>query len=519
MTTKPERRASFNVRNNSSFNSTSKKRFAKRFRLARKGITQIDYIIAAGVFILVFALVVQFVSNYFSNIGDKTNIRVMTDQARQLLDAAERGPEPVTWPYDTQNASLVLMMHLDNSTLDGSQYGNNGTITGGANCSAAVVGRLDSGCSFDGVNDYIDVADSNSLDLVNEWTIMAWVKRNSINSQHSIVEKYDWANGKGGYSMRINSNNKFIAYTVLNQTLSDDNCGTTSTTISNGTWYHVAATFDTNTNTIICYVNGVAESTNSNALNNSLPGDLSLRIGARGNDAATKFNGSIDEVLVYNRTLSANEIYNHYAYENLLDKIGLASGAYEFYITVNDTLQYARNQTAPVVSIASEKVIFNYTDLGYGANVPSTAIYEDNGSAVPYSISGNIITFSTAITAGTAKYFTVYFDDDSNFAERTSTITGADNLTEIIGHVDKFPIIQYRKLLLLNNSNYFAVKNATGLPRDFNMQLVDIGTNATILNFGPASPRHGNVVAFQRYATYQNSTSAINRGRLVIQSW
>ena len=117
------------------------------------------------------------------------------------------------------------------------------------------------------------------------------------------------------------------------------------------------------------------------------------------------------------------------------------------------------------------------------------------------------------------KYFTVFFDDDSNFVEHTATITGVDNLTESRGHVQAFPLIQYRKLLLLNNSNYSAVVRATGLPRDFNIQLIDIGTSNVIMNFGPSTPPNGNVVAFQRYTMYQNSTGSIRRARLLVQSW
>ena len=480
-----------------------------------KGITQIDYIVAVGVFILVFALAVQFVSNYFSNIGEKTTIRVITDEARQLLDIIERGPEPSSWPYDTQNNSLILEIHLDNSTLDSSQYGNNGTIqgsvNGGANCSAAVVGRLDSGCSFDGVDDYIDCGADASLNITGNLTLMAWVNINLNNaSSFDIISKSVF-----GDSYRLSKGDSPTEFLfALNTGGYIELYGNISPNV--GQWYHVAATYDGSFMRI--YVNGQQQNTTAKT-GNIITSSTKCAIGAVNGGASNFWPGSIDEVLIYNRSLSANEVYNHYAYENLLDKIGLQNNAYEFYIIVNNTLQYARNQTAPVVSIVSEKVSFNYTDLGYGANVPSTAIYEDNGSVVPYSISGNTITFSTQISSGTAKYFTVFFDDDSNFAERTSTITGVDNLTESIGHIDKLPVIQYRKLLLLNNSNYFTVKNATGLPRDFEIKLIDTGTSVNIIDFGATPPPNGNVVAFQRYGIYQNSTGAIRRGKLLIQSW
>ncbi len=483
-----------------------------------KGVTQIDYIIAAGVFILVFALVVQFVSNYFSNIGDKTNIRVMTDQARQLLDTAERGPEPANWPYNAQNASLVLMMHLDNSTLDSSQYGNNGTLQGGANCSAAVIGRLDTGCSFDGIDDLIRVNDQANINFTtgNSFTVLVRINPQALaTASWTAVSKQNAVSG-AGWRMFLNTTSRELMAIVSDGTNSVTL--TSYNNVSNSSWSHIAMVVDREGNASSLYLNGIVVNSSANISSvGSVRNGEPLRIGSISD--GQYFNGSIDEVLVYNRSLSANEVRNHYAYETLLDKIGLGSSTYEFYIIVNNTLQYARNQTAPVVTIASENVIFNYTDLGYKVNVPSTMIYEEGGPVVPYSISGNTITFSTAITAGTAKYFTVYFDDDSNFAERTSTVTGVDNLTESIGHIQAFPLVQYRKLLLLNNSNYMAVINATGLPRDFNMQLIDTGTSVAIMNFGPSAPPSGNVVAFQRYTLYQNSTGDIKRGRLLIQSW
>ena len=151
--------------------------------------------------------------------------------------------------------------------------------------------------------------------------------------------------------------------------------------------------------------------------------------------------------------------------------------------------------------------------------MPSTAIYEENGSAVGYNINGNKVTFRTAIANGTVKYFIVYFDDDSNFVEQTQTINGVDNLTEVMGPIQPVVLLQYKKILALNNSNYTRVKNATGLPRDFSLRLSDPDNSQTILNFGPPPPPSGNIVSFRRLTFYQNSTGAIRRGRLNIQTW
>ena len=78
--------------------------------------------------------------------------------------------------------------------------------------------------------------------------------------------------------------------------------------LADGTWHHIAGTFDASTRVMRLYVDGVlaAEKTTTVGLSvNSVP----LRIGISSNTAALEpFNGFIDEVEIYNRALSQSEI-------------------------------------------------------------------------------------------------------------------------------------------------------------------------------------------------------------------
>jgi hypothetical protein len=81
-----------------------------------------------------------------------------------------------------------------------------------------------------------------------------------------------------------------------------------------GVWYHVAATWDDVTKEIRIYVNGVLEQ--SAHINGTLINDMARKptIGAR-SKAASKdrfFTGLIDEVIVYNRALTATEVAMRY---------------------------------------------------------------------------------------------------------------------------------------------------------------------------------------------------------------
>lgn len=475
--------------------------------LTQKGIMQIDYIIAVGMFIVIFVLVLQYVSNYFAAVGQNTNMRVMTAQATGLLSVVERGYSPDNWPQTTANDSVMLLMHLDNSTLDATRYGNNGTISG-ANCSAAVLGRLDSGCSFDGIDGYIEVAASGSLNVRKDVTMEAWIYPLADFTSNYRAIIYAGADGNS-YNLLTNTGDGNLRAWFGGNVLNSN-----SSLVANQ-WSHVAATFDNTT--IKLYINGILD--NSSSASGSIVTGRPVTIGSVNAHNNYFFNGTIDEVEIWNRTLSADEVYNHWAYENLLDRIGLMTKAYRFYVFVNNTQGLLKNQSDTVRDLANELAYINYTDLGIGANVPSTFVIDNNNVPVAYQISGNTVIFNASINSNTDKTFTIYFDDDSNFAEQSTAMSGSDNLSETWTPAEAISIVQYRKLLFLNNSNYTRVKNSTQLPRDFSIKLIDVGTSATILNFGPTTPPAGDVVSFRRFVLYQNSTGAMRRGRVTVQTW
>ena len=376
--------------------------YLSRASPAKKGFVQTDYIIAIGIFLVIFAVVVQYVTNYFSTVGKDTSLRIINSQTTSLLDVVERGYQPDGWPYFSANSSVLMLLHLDNSTLDGSQYGNNGTISG-ANCSAVIAGRLNGGCSLDGTSAYISVNDQAVLNFTtgSSFSVEAWINPQALaGSNWSIASKQNTVSS-AGWRMFLNTTSR-----ELMTTLTD---GTNSITLmsynsaANSSWSHAAFTVDRSGNTSSLYLNGaVVNSTNISSIG-SLRNNEPVRIGGIG--SGQYFNGTIDEVALWNRSLSAGEVYNSYAYENSLDRIGLSTKAYRFYIIVNNTQPYQRNQTAPIAGL-TEIVRFNYSDIA-AADVPSTYIYDDYGSAVPYNINGNIITFNSSVNASQGRIYTV----------------------------------------------------------------------------------------------------------------
>lgn len=187
----------------------------------------------------------------------------------------------------------------------------------------------------------------------------------------------------------------------------------------------------------------------------------------------------------------------------------LQSHAYSFYILVNNTQENLINQSHSVSDLLDELVIFNLDDIYENPDPNSIVIYYNNTS-VNYQRSGSEITFKTDINASQAQWFTVYFDDDSNFADRSTPVVGNDNLTEKVYPIEKIYMLQYRKLEQLKNSGYASS----------NLHLTIYNeNNQTFFAYGSDVPKRGNVVALQKNLAYQDSIGNVEFGKFVVQVW
>lgn len=160
---------------------------------------------------------------------------------------------------------------------------------------------------FDGVDDRVVMADDSSLRLITGGTITAWIKPDSIgeNSAGRIVDKAQNDVGANGYSFHIGGDNT-LRFIVNGGALTFS----TNNAITLGAWQHVAVVFD-NTGRAL-YVNGV-DVTSGGGGEVGLPPDVadSVAIGNREAGWERTFDGAIDEVYIYNRTLKPSEVQNH----------------------------------------------------------------------------------------------------------------------------------------------------------------------------------------------------------------
>ncbi len=185
------------------------------------------------------------------------------------------------------------------AVTDSSSANNPGTIVGAAARTAA--GKIGRAIDFDGVNDYVSVADAASLDLTTGMTLEAWVQLDTVSSWRTTILKEK----PGGlvYSLYANSSSARPQGEIVTGAGTDVLAGA-GPALTAGTWTHLALTYDNAQ--LRLFRNGVqvAQIAATGAIQAST---LPLRIG--GNAIWGEYtDGRIDEVRVYNRALSAAEI-------------------------------------------------------------------------------------------------------------------------------------------------------------------------------------------------------------------
>jgi trimeric autotransporter adhesin len=183
------------------------------------------------------------------------------------------------------------------STNDGAY--KNGTTLAAA---GALTTTNDFGASFDAVNDYVNVPNTAALDLTSGITLEAWAKPSSV-SDRLVVSKRDAT----GYAWEMGFATSGAAIGRIN---SNTNEARTATIYTTGNWYLLTMTYDQST--IRLYVNGVQQATFAYTGAITTP-NIPVMIGRRGTTGSESwFSGTIDEVAIYNRALSATEVQAHY---------------------------------------------------------------------------------------------------------------------------------------------------------------------------------------------------------------
>lgn len=213
----------------------------------------------------------------------------------------------------------------------------------------ALVGDPDTAVSFAAAKQqWVSVPDSATLDLGDILTYEAWIKRASIGTTQTIIDR-----GAGGMIVRFLTTNKIL----VRRNGVANICESTTTITDTTTWHHIVVT--KNGATVKIYIDGVDRTgavTNSTLVNNAHV----LGIGAADGDTVEIgewFDGSIDEVAVYGTALSEARVKAHYE--------------------LGSTLIFNQELTGSSASFSSEADIFMIEELVSGSSGSSGFQFEE----------------------------------------------------------------------------------------------------------------------------------------------
>jgi hypothetical protein len=248
---------------------------------------------------------------------------------------------------------------------DSSGNNNDGTIYGATWTS----GKYGNALQFDGIDDSVRIPDSAFLNIAGDKiSITAWVKRLGSGTRNGIIVMKQAPPGAWDASYGVVISEGVINTGKIGLSL-DTGWGWTdhwsNSVLNSNEWYHFCGTYDGSK--VRIYLNGVLDA-EYDVTGNIVPKSGPLSIGHEDAWDPEYFNGLIDEVKVYNRSLSAEEVWAEYTRTGGKFAIGtqtvtLESGA-------STTLTFTWNTTGFAKG--------NYTISAYAWPVSGETDIEDN---------------------------------------------------------------------------------------------------------------------------------------------
>jgi len=198
---------------------------------------------------------------------------------------------------DTEASTVYDYSGSNDGTMSGYTQ-NNGARNGGVEISTDD-GKYGYGSGFDGDDDYIDLNSNFGFNSSMDFTISMWAMINLDAANYNILlGRYDGSAeilklelASGNYNFQIGK--------------VGGSRRTVSTPATYGDWVFITAVYTPATSYI--YVNGTLKNSNSAAVTDFADA-TEIHIGNRGGDNSGDTNGSIDEVRIWNRTLTQTEI-------------------------------------------------------------------------------------------------------------------------------------------------------------------------------------------------------------------
>jgi prepilin-type N-terminal cleavage/methylation domain-containing protein len=235
---------------------------------------------------------------------------------------------------NTLGAEAVGIWNFDeggtsSTTYDISGWENNGIFyTNDGASDKSVLGVVDKALFFDGIDDYVNCGNPESLKSVNG-TAALWAKAEVLQDDKYVLSKASVAWSGLNWGIRLRNYNEIIGWAAAIGQGGDGGTGWIQTgrvAAQAGRWYHLVFVwkYEGEQSQGFLYIDGIL-STSTGLVAWPIGTNQLVRIGGTGY-YSQKFNGSIDEIRIYNAALTASQIqFQYYAGLNRLLSEGLVS--------------------------------------------------------------------------------------------------------------------------------------------------------------------------------------------------
>jgi uncharacterized protein (TIGR02145 family) len=242
-----------------------------------------------------------------SQLEDRTHLGKMDDVKifNYALTDAEIGTYYNEGNWDNLNGSLQAYYPFNGNTDDESGNGNSPTFSS----VSPVADRFNienSAVALNGVDSYIQIPHSTSLDFTGEISVSVWINPSQVNIEQQTISSKGGGWSRAGWLLTlINDKVRWHLGDGTSEAIFD-----TETSIPANKWSHIVATWKDGVMSV--YINGVLDNASASWAGGLVSNTYDHYIGKNDN-IDFYFNGMIDDERVYSRAIDDLEILQLYA--------------------------------------------------------------------------------------------------------------------------------------------------------------------------------------------------------------
>ena len=298
-----------------------------------------------------------------------------------------------------QNEGLKAYYPFNGNENDATGNGYNGTINGNASFVADRFGSNNGAVTFPDKTSNISLANTQTMNLENGFTLSAWVKfKTTSNTISAIIAKHNCGSANG-FIFGIDNGGQVGLW--LSHSVGWGIVKTNMTFIENN-WYYVTATYNSENAAAKIYIDGDLK--NTATLNYSSFSSYPITIGEVYNNVCTAANmsGAIDEVRIYNIPLNDAEVLNLYeGFDRLISYYPFNGNANDvkgnFHCTVHNAELISDRKGNPNSAFS-----FNGNDSRLTAPINNAFNYGTGDFSITAWVALNEIKTQRVVSVGTA---------------------------------------------------------------------------------------------------------------------